>query len=38
MIEERKNSLKRNKIGYMKIKNYRFERVENCIYLGVTLN
>jgi len=28
MIVERKNSLKENKIGHLKIKNYKFERVE----------
>ena len=38
MIVERKNSLKKNKIGYLKIKNYKFERVENFKYLGVILN
>jgi len=35
---ERKNSLKKNKIGHLKIKNYKFERVENFKYLGVILN
>jgi len=30
--------LKKNKIGHLKIKNYKFERVENIKYLGVTLN
>jgi len=35
MIVERKNSLKKNKIGHLKIKNYSFERVENSKYLGV---
>ena len=35
MIVERKNSLKKNKIGYLKIKNYKFESGE---YLGVILN
>jgi hypothetical protein len=35
MIVERKNSLKKNKIGNLKIKNYKFERVENFKYLGV---
>jgi len=34
----RKNSLKKNKIGHSKIKNYKFERVENFKYLGVILN
>jgi hypothetical protein len=35
---ERKNNLKQNKIGHMKIKNYKFERVENVKYLEVVLN
>jgi len=30
--------LKENKIGHRKIKNYKFERVENFKYLGVILN
>jgi len=38
MIVERKNGLKKNKIGHLKIKNYKFERVENFKYLGVILN
>jgi hypothetical protein len=38
MIVERKNSLKKNKIEHLKIKNYKFERVENFKYLGVILN
>jgi hypothetical protein len=38
MIVERKNSLKKNKIGQLKIKNYTFESVENFKYLGVVLN
>ena len=38
MIVERKNSLEKNKIGQLKIKNYKFERVENFKYLGVILN
>jgi len=38
MIVERKNSLKKNKIGHLKIKNYKFERVESLKYLGVILN
>ena len=38
MTVERKNSLKKNKIGYLKIKNYKFERVENFKYLGVIFN
>jgi len=36
VIVERKNSLK--KIVHLKIKNYKFERVENFKYLGVMLN
>jgi hypothetical protein len=35
---ERKNSLKKNKIGHLKIKNYKFERVEIFKYLGLILN
>jgi hypothetical protein len=35
---ERKNSLKKNKIEHLKIKNYKIERVENFKYLGVILN
>jgi hypothetical protein len=38
MIVERENSLKKNKIGHLKIKNYKFERVENFKYLGVIFN
>ena len=38
MIVERKNNLKKNKIGHLKIKNYKFERVGNFKYLGVILN
>jgi len=38
MIVKRKNSLKKNKIVPLKIKNYKFERVENFKYLGVILN
>ena len=38
MIVERKNSLKKNKMGHLKIKNYKFERVENFKYLGIILN
>jgi len=37
MIVERKNTL-RLKIGHLKIKNYKFERVENFKYLGVILH
>jgi hypothetical protein len=29
MIVERKNSLKKNKVGYLKIKNYKFESMED---------
>ena len=35
---ERKNSLKKNKVGHLKIKNYKLERVENFKYLGVIVN
>jgi len=38
ILAERKNSVKKNKIGHLKIKNYKFESVENFIYLGVILN
>jgi hypothetical protein len=38
MIVERKKNFKKNKIGHLKIKNYKFERVENFKYLGVLLN
>jgi hypothetical protein len=38
MIVERKNNLKKNKIGHLKIKNYKFERVGIFKYLGVILN
>jgi len=38
MIVEWKNNLKKNKRGHLKIKNYKFERVENFKYLGVILN
>jgi hypothetical protein len=38
VIVERKNSLKQNKIGHLKIKNYKFERAENSKYLRVILN
>jgi hypothetical protein len=38
VIVERKNSLKKNKIGHLKIKSYEFERVENFKYLGVIVN
>jgi hypothetical protein len=37
MIVERKNALKQ-KIGHLKIKNCKFERVENFEYLGIILN
>jgi len=38
MIVERKKSLKKNKMRHLKIKNYKFKRVENFKYLGVILN
>jgi len=38
LIVERKNSLKKYKIGHLKIKNYKIERVENFKYLGVILH
>ena len=38
MIVERKYNLKKNKRGDLKIKNYKFGRVENFKYLGVVLN
>ena len=38
MIAERKNSLQKNKIGHLKVKNYKFERVENSKCLGVILS
>jgi hypothetical protein len=38
MIVEGKGSLKKNKIGLKKIKNYKFERLENFKYLRVILN
>jgi hypothetical protein len=34
-VERKENSLKKNKIGHLNIKNYKFERVENFKYLGV---
>jgi hypothetical protein len=34
----KKNTLKQNKIGHLKIKNYKFKRVENFKYLGVIFN
>ena len=37
MIVEGKNNLNKNKIGHFKLKNYKFERVENFKYLGVIL-
>jgi hypothetical protein len=38
MVVERKNTLKQKTIGHLKIKNYKFERVENFKYLGVILH
>jgi hypothetical protein len=29
VIMERKNTIKQNKIGHLKIKNYKFKKVEN---------
>jgi hypothetical protein len=34
----KENNLKKNKIGHLKIKNYKFERVEYIKYLGVIIN
>jgi hypothetical protein len=38
MIVERQKILKQNEIVHLKIKNYKFERVDNFKYLGVILN
>ena len=38
MAVERKKSLQKDKIGHLKIKNYKLERVEIFKYLGVMLN
>jgi hypothetical protein len=38
VVVERENSLKQSKMGRLKIKNYKFDRVENFKYLGVILN
>ena len=38
MILGRKNNLNKNKIGHLKIKNYKFKRVENFKYLRVILS
>jgi len=38
MTVVREKSLKRNKTGHLKIKNYKFERVENFTYLGAVLS
>jgi len=32
MVVENKHSLKQNKVGHLKIKNYKFERAENFKY------
>jgi hypothetical protein len=37
MTVERKNSLKQNEIEHLKIKNYKFERLENFKYLELHL-
>ena len=34
----KESSLKKNKMGHWKVKNYKFESVENFKYLGVILN
>jgi hypothetical protein len=34
MVAERKNSLQKNKIGHLKIKNYKFERLTSFKCLG----
>jgi len=38
MTGERKNSLKQNKIGHLKIKITNLKRVENFKFIGVILN
>ena len=38
MIVGRKNNLKKNKIGHLKVKNYKFEREVDFKYLEVILN
>jgi hypothetical protein len=38
MIVKRKNTLKQNNTGHLKIKNFKFERAENFKYLGIILN
>jgi hypothetical protein len=38
MIVERKNTLKQNNIGHLKIKSFKFEKAENFKYLGIILN
>ena len=38
MIVERKKTLRQNKMGHLKIKNYKFERVERFKYLGAILH
>jgi hypothetical protein len=35
MMVELKSSSKQNKIGQLTIKNYKFEKIENCKYLVV---
>jgi hypothetical protein len=35
MIVKRKNTLKQNQIGYLKIKNYKLKRAENFKHPGV---
>ena len=38
MIVGRKNNLKKNKMGNLKVKNYKFERAGDFKYLEVILN
>jgi hypothetical protein len=38
MIVERKNTLKQKTTEHLKIKNYKFERVEHFKYLGIILH
>ena len=38
MTVEWKNSLKQNRIGHLKVKKYKFEKVKHLKYLGVMLD
>ena len=38
IMAERKNSLKKTKIGHLKMKNYKFEKLKYFKCLGVILN